>query len=154
MSYILANMGSLGSACFVSRVFRLSIRKKNILNLYLMKILNVVWKGYLVEILIHSVLLNGTLFSIPFSATVWLLFLSVFMEPFYACSVHRTNVLVAYSLFEVRENIFWSSKKHHSLQLPTLSIFCFFCYFLSKGYLFIITLLSVPQGNNILVLPM
>lgn len=82
MRYILANMGSLGSACFVSRVFCLSIRKKNILNLYLMKILNVVWKGYLVEILIHSVLLNGTLFSIPFSATVWLLFLSVFYGTF------------------------------------------------------------------------
>lgn len=154
MSYILANMGSLGSACFVSRVFCLSIRKKNILNLYLMKILNVVWKGYLVEILIHSVLLNGTLFSIPFSATVWLLFLSVFYGTFLRmfCAQNKCSGCLLTLWGEGKHLL--KFQKHHSLQLPTLSVFCFFCYFLSKGYLFVITLLTVPQGNNILVLPM
>ena len=72
-------------------------------------------------------------------------------EPFCACSVHRTNVLVAYSLLKVRANIFRSSKKHHSLQLQTLSVFSLSCCFTSKGYLFVITLLTVPYGNNILV---
>lgn len=130
------------------------VRKKKILNLYLMRILNVVWEGYLSWGSDTLRAAESFLFSIHLSATMWLLLQSNFQWPLRGPFIAYLEKCSACLLFpHSLSNLSWSSKKHSSLQPTTLSVFSLSLLDLQGLYFILLYCLLFPNIIISLSLP-